>query len=710
MNKNMTSRFLIAVTGLTLIGCSLSPKQWRGPNSTSELNGFYAEKVEIDLLKEKLQYLSAVQKNSPAKTDDQNSIMTTQSKETQIAAIRNEIAAKTKMFNERANQANPLITKTNTFEKFNRQWRKHHQTFLLHDIYQYDKPASRYYEISEAYETHLNFENQYFSYQDKTAHQTNIETGQKQFLNSQFKCEGPYQWNGKARAAGHVEKFQWHDISQSKIKTVATLTRESKECSLRFFSSEIPDGGLVAFKPSEGSFLDQFSNQFETCESTDTSQLKGPEQFFYGAENPRLTCPTEVSVFESLPKATQTIESKIEFLTGAPVPEEFWTNKNFKLSMKNAPHLDAIFISYLIFRDDFFGYSIADLLTWHAEHGTDVYIITAKVSNSDADKKLYQTLMAENPRMHVQEYAYATRDGLGTQDAFDQLHRVLHAKMFITYAKEKSSLTKAWIGGRNLGDAYAFGKDDNGQFDITNKKESVIFRDYEAVISDANFVEKIIVQYAALWNRDDETTFVRDSVLHLPTSQKTRVVQANLNQPMARHILGIPFIDEMNLEKFYVSMINSAEKEIVINTPYLNPTSKISEALINAVKRGVDVKILSMFNLKGDTAGAILTGINKTSANALLSKVKMFSYAGTNILHAKIVIIDGKLTFFGAVNLNKRSFIHDIENGVLTLSKKFAEEVRLIYDTYMEAAAPVEQNQKVEFWQKLIIKNFGKNF
>ena len=711
MKINSTVALTVLAT-ICLLSCAHFDSQPRNPSSSPELQNLYLQKLEIDILSEKINYLAAVQKWSKPSSSETADLYPTQATARDLESMRGELTLKKDAFESAALRTQLSKENNNTtYGKINQPWRKSEQIFLLYNVHNYKKPKTRYYEVSEAYETKLVFENRYFSWLKKNLQTQQQDTAQIYFLKSKFSCVGPYKWNGKERSAGHVEEFNWQDQSQTAMKPTATLSEKSQDCQFKFENTDHPEGGVVNFKSSKDSVLDQFSNRFETCSHADVSELRGPEKFFYGSTYPRLTCATRVSDFISLPLPTQTIETKLEFLTGEPVPDDFWNDRNYEFSMEKAPHFDAIFVSYLIFRNDFFGNAIADVLDWHAQQGTQVYIMTAKVANNDQDRSLFQELMAGNPNIHIQEYSYKSRSGLGAVDKFDELHRVLHAKMFLTYSKNEPALTRGFFGGRNLGDPYAFDTNaSDGKWEFSKKYDTAPFRDYEAIIKDAPFIEKIITQFATLWNRDSVTLMVRDTVLSLQSNKKMFPKDINLSQPEARHILSIPYNDGMNLEDFFVGMINSAEKEIYITTPYFNPTQKISEALVKAADRGVSLTILSLYNLAGDTAGMILGDINKKSANNFVEKLNMYRYKGPSILHSKLMMIDGKMTFFGAVNLNQRSFSHDVENGVLSLSTQFNKDVKAIFDNYMTTADRIDKKMKVDFWKNIFINVFGKDF
>lgn len=718
--------YVLMVATMASVSCTNLPFLNRQPSGQQDLQSVYLNKLDIDVTDEHVNYLMAAQQRKVRVQSTEMDLNFVDPVETEIKKLKSELEFKKSKFQNAQSLTEASRDLEPHFSNFSEKWRMAKQTFVLHDLAKYEIPRTQTYQLSEAKETELSLHNYFYSWAHnrgsvaQTNNALNFQNGEQQnqhYLETEITCDGAYKFNGQNRSAHEVKKLKWYDQATIDQRTTLTLNSETKDCTIKFLDPITKKSGRVTFKPDTGSYIDQFSARFETCVQEDTALLSGPEKFFYGARNSRLTCPVAVTGYQSLPTPQDTIETKIETLIGQKVPETFWTARTpfYQFDMGKAPKFDAIFISYLVFRNDFFGRTIAELLKWHAQHGTEIYIINSKVIAHTKDSQMLLDMMAEYPQVHVQEFAYATRTGLGLKDMFDQLHRTLHSKMFITYSKTNPKLNKAWIGGRNIHDGFAFEKMplpiSNDIIDYSKDDSWAFWRDFEAIIFDKNFIEQIISQYATLWNRDGTSLFVRDSVLNLNSKKQMQTQDIDLNKPVARHILTIPYSDNMNLESFISSMIDSAEKEILFSTPYFRPTQKIATAFTNAIKRGVKVKMITRLDLKGDTIDWLLSDVNKAGVNQFLNQIEMYEYTAQNeILHSKIFLIDNKLTFFGGVNLNKRSFYHDIENGILTLGSAYNSEVTQVFKTYFDKSKKISEKQKTAYWKQIIIGVFDKEF
>jgi cardiolipin synthase len=100
-------------------------------------------------------------------------------------------------------------------------------------------------------------------------------------------------------------------------------------------------------------------------------------------------------------------------------------------------------------------------------------------------------------------------------------------------------------------------------------------------------------------------------------------------------------------------LVASARKSIFINTPYFLPDKSMSDELVRAHRRGVDIKIV----VPGRKADHMLTRSASRRAYGRLLKegVKIFEYQPA-MIHAKILMVDGLWSVVGSTNMDHRSF------------------------------------------------------
>ena len=109
-----------------------------------------------------------------------------------------------------------------------------------------------------------------------------------------------------------------------------------------------------------------------------------------------------------------------------------------------------------------------------------------------------------------------------------------------------------------------------------------------------------------------------------------------------------------SLQILYYVAIKAARHEILIQNPYLLPDREAIAALEDAVKRGVDVKI--MVPSDDATDSPVVQHASHHHFGALLERgVKIWEYERT-LLHQKVIVIDGIWSSVGSTNFDDRSF------------------------------------------------------
>ena len=145
-----------------------------------------------------------------------------------------------------------------------------------------------------------------------------------------------------------------------------------------------------------------------------------------------------------------------------------------------------------------------------------------------------------------------------------------------------------------------------------------------------------------------------------------------------------------------VSLLQSAQSNVVIQTPYLITTKATRKILKALVDRGVDVKILTNSLASNDNLEAF-SGYQRDRKALLKTGAQIFEFkpdakirqkimsevmheqlqqAPIFGLHAKSMVIDDHTSVIGTYNVDPRSANLNTENFVIIPSKKIAQEVK----------------------------------
>lgn len=520
-------------------------------------------------------------------------------------------------------------------------------------------------------------------------------------------------------------KFRIYEQNGDSPKVLLSFNQDVTKCSLSFVNPEIPNKqyGVNLLNNSKiANKINSLRNKVDVCVLPDNSSLKGVEKFFLTDKYQSMTCTADIQDVKTLEIPFEGVKEKAEALLGQPLPSAFLEQKNpfLDLDFSKAPKLNTIIISYLVFRADFYGNLLARLVKWHADHGTDVRILVSDVITLKKDKKLLYNLQESSNNIKIQEFRYDSQAGMGLWDHLSEFHRTMHVKLLITLSDQLEN-NVVFFGGRNVHDGFVFKEapDHSKLPELVQygsgkgKDESFAhWRDFEMKVKSKDLAERVTSHLLTLWEKDSKTMFVRSINQNISTKIPADSTMFENNRgPIVRHFMSIPYKDEHALEKFYADMIDSAEKSIRLSTPYFRPTKILGEAMERAVKRGVEISLITRIDLSGDTAAIILGEVNKAGINQFLNKIKIYEYTEPAvILHSKICLIDGKYSFIGSVNLNKRSFVHDTENGIMIYDRGFNQKMNSIMDTYRNITREVTEKQKIALWKKAIIGIFDEEF
>lgn len=133
-----------------------------------------------------------------------------------------------------------------------------------------------------------------------------------------------------------------------------------------------------------------------------------------------------------------------------------------------------------------------------------------------------------------------------------------------------------------------------------------------------------------------------------------------------------PLDDENVGENVYLNMINQAHDYLYITTPYLILDDNLQTALINASKRGVDVRIIT----PGIPDKKIVFRVTRSYYQTLMKHgIRIYEYI-PGFIHAKNFLVDDKCATVGTINLDYRSLYLHFENGIYVYKSKILKDIK----------------------------------
>jgi cardiolipin synthase len=312
-----------------------------------------------------------------------------------------------------------------------------------------------------------------------------------------------------------------------------------------------------------------------------------------------------------------------------------------------------VHLEYFIFRSDATGERLLELLTRKAKEGVEVRLLF------DAMGSLHLRSRALRP---LQEAG-------GQVSAFlplNPLHSLIRVNLRnhrkITVVDGRVGFT----GGMNIGDDY-LGKNPRLGYwrDCFMRIEGPAVSDLQRVFS-------------------EDWEFARHETL---SDEQYAPPQPAAGEVCLQIADSGPDQEINTIREIYFLAIVSARHRLWIASPYLVPDNGLFDALRAARYRGVDVHILTL--LRPDHYLSYYAGMYY-GAQLLDYGVKIHLYR-KGMMHAKIMMVDGKWGMVGSANLDNRSLHLNFEIGCMLHDEGQVAQLEAAYQRDLEDSDPLDQ-------------------
>jgi cardiolipin synthase len=158
-------------------------------------------------------------------------------------------------------------------------------------------------------------------------------------------------------------------------------------------------------------------------------------------------------------------------------------------------------------------------------------------------------------------------------------------------------------------------------------------------------------------------------------------------------ILSSPETGSSTVRIMYYLSIACARRSVYIANPYFIPDSVAIDVLVDAKRRGVDVKIM-VAGVHNDMPVARYGSI-QLYGKLLEAGVEIHEYNRT-MLHHKTMVVDGLWTTVGTTNFDNRSFALNEESNLCIYDRQVACTFEQIFNSDLEGCARVD----LASWEK----------
>ena len=430
-------------------------------------------------------------------------------------------------------------------------------------------------------------------------------------------------------------------------------------------------GGGCATLPKVSDAIDNASTQ-EPPQILSAKGLLSPEKSKALMDRLKASvAPTDIlqrysAVIESVSGSPLTNGNKVTLLIDGPA-----TYAAMFKAMENAR--DHINLETFIIEDDETGRRFSDLLLKKQSEGVQVNLIYDSRGSFSTPAPFFQRLRDAG----VQVLAFNPVNPLKARKSWSLAHPD-HRKILIVDGNV------VFTGGVNISAVYS--STPSGKSGLSGKipgtKAPIPWRD-----TDVRIEGPVVAEFQKLFL----DTWQRQKGPKLSERNYFPVLKAGGNA-LVRAVGSSP--GETNRLTFvlYVSAITFSEHSLHLTNAYFVPDNETVEALRDAARRGVDVKIV----LPGTTDSSLTLNAGRYYYSKLLkSGVKLYRRRNV-LLHAKTAVIDGVWSTVGSTNMDFWSFSTNDEVNAVILSKEFAAEMEKMFAMDLAESEEI----RLEEWEK----------
>jgi cardiolipin synthase len=319
----------------------------------------------------------------------------------------------------------------------------------------------------------------------------------------------------------------------------------------------------------------------------------------------------------------------------------------FKAMEKAGDHIN---LETFIIEDDETGRRFSDLLLKKQAEGVQVNIIYDSRGSFSTPSPFFQRLRDAG----IQVVAFNPINPLKTRKSWNLTHSD-HRKILIVDGKV------VFTGGVNISAVYSSGRSGRQ----SENKPSIPWRD-----TDVQIEGPVVAEFQKLFL----DTWRSQKGPKLPERSYFPDLKA-VGNALVRAVGSSPGESNRLTFVLYVAAITFSENSLHLTNAYFAPDDETVNALRDAARRGVDVRIV----LPGTTDSSLPMHAGRYFYSELLkSGVKLYRRRNL-LLHAKTAVIDNVWSTVGSTNMDFWSFSINDEVNAVILSKEFAAEMEEMF-------------------------------
>lgn len=342
---------------------------------------------------------------------------------------------------------------------------------------------------------------------------------------------------------------------------------------------------------------------------------------------------------------------------------------------------DHINMETYIFENDDTGKQFAELLIERQRHGVQVNLIYDSVGTLSTPREFFQPMLDAG----VQVLEFNPVNPALARKGWEVNQRD-HRKLLIIDGKT------AFVGGINISSVYSSGSFGKRKPKPDADANQVPWRDTQ-VRMDGPVVGEFQKLFIDIWDKQHGPKLAAKNYYPKVDNQGSEIVRGIGSSPDDPYSV---------IYATFISAIQHAESKIYLTNAYFIPDPQLRTALLDAVKRGVDVRLV--LPSKSDSA-LVLNASRSFYTELLQGGIKIYERQDA-LLHSKTAMIDDVWSTIGSTNLDWRSFIYNQEINAVILGPQFGAQMQAMFDRDIAASKEIT----LEAWKDRPLSDRMKEF
>ncbi len=209
----------------------------------------------------------------------------------------------------------------------------------------------------------------------------------------------------------------------------------------------------------------------------------------------------------------------------------------------------------------------------------------------------------------------------------------------------------------------------------------------------------VVAQMQAAFNDNwiKTTGRILNAADYFPAVEPAGTMDANM-------FVSSPSGGSESMHLMYLLIIAASEHQIDLAAAYFIPDELVTQALLAARARGVQIRIMTPG--RNTDSGAARMASKAEWEPLLAAGVQMYEYDPT-MMHNKLLIADGQLVSVGSTNFDQRSFELNDEASLNVYDKTFAERMTAVFQDDLKQSTPYTlQMWRDRSWKEKIAEKF----